>query len=240
MQEQGAGRRGWIAGGVIALVIVAFGVFVLPFAFTTPPPIITRFVATRVFSPGSVDGRAEARVAIRLSQPSNVIITIKDPSGTVVKTLADDVLISTKTFSVPWDGTNDAGARLPDGAYTLDLDAHAGQKKFSKSRKIVIDTTAPDAPGLTVAATRTTCMSTVTGPGEATRLQVTAVGTGAASDPRDLPAKGTFTWTWNRDRANGVPALGPTIIAATVSDVAGNRATTRRICIAAGKARVTP
>jgi hypothetical protein len=91
-----------------------------------------------------------------------------------------------------------------------------------------------------VAATRTTCVSTVTGPGETTRLQVTAVGTGAASDARDLPAKGTFTWTWNRDRANGAPALGPTVIAATVSDPAGNRATTRRVCIAARKAMVTP
>ena len=240
MPQQGAGRRGWIAGGVIALVIVAFGVFVLPFAFTTPPPIITRFVATRVFSPGSVDGRAEARVAIRLSQPTNVLITIKDGSGTVVKTLANDALISTKTFSVPWDGTNDAGATLPDGAYTLDLDAHAGQKKFSKSRKIVLDTTAPARPGLTVAATRTACMATVTGPGEATRLQVIAVGTGAASDWRDLPAKGTFTWTWNRDRANGTPVPGATIIAATVADAAGNRATTRRPCGAARTAKVTP
>jgi len=240
MQEQGAGRRGWIAGGVIALVIVAFGVFVLPFAFTTPPPIITRFVATRVFSPGSVNGRAEARVAIRLSQPTNVRITIKDSSGAVVKTLANDALISSKTFSVPWNGTNDAGARLPDGAYTLDLDAHAGQKKFSKSRKIVIDTTAPDAPGLTVAATRTTCMSTITGPGEPTRLQVSAVGTGVASDWRDLPARGTFTWTWNRQRANGTLVPGPTIIAATVSDAAGNRTVTRRPCTAARRAKVTP
>ena len=240
MPEQGAGRRGWIAGGVIAMVIVAFGVFVLPFAFTTPPPIITRFVATRVFSPGSVDGRAEARVAIRLSQPSNVLITIKDPSGTVMKTLADGARISTKTFSVPWDGTNDAGAQLPDGAYTLDLDAHAGQKKFRKSRKIVIDTTPPTAPGLSVVATRTTCMSTVTGPGEAIRLRVAAVGTGAAANWRDLPAKGTFTWTWNRSGANGTPVPGPTIIAATVSDTAGNRATTRRLCVAARKAPVTP
>lgn len=240
MPGQPAGRRGLIAGGVVALVLVAFGVFVLPFAFTTPPPIITRFVATRVFSPGSVDGRAEARVAIRLSQPTNVLITIKDPSGAVVKTLADDALISTKTFSVPWDGTNDAGAKLPDGAYTLDLDAHAGQKKFSKSRKIVIDTTAPDAPGLTVSGTRAACMATVTGPAEATRLQVTAVGTGAHSDWRDLPAKGTFTWTWNRDRADGTPAAGATAIEATVRDIAGNSARTRRPCPAPATPRATP
>jgi len=240
MPEQGAGRRGWIAGGVIALVVVAFGVFVLPFAFTTPPPIITRFVATKVFSPGSAAGRAEARVAIRLSQPSNVLITVKNSSGTVVKTLADNGLISTKTFSVPWDGVDEAGVRVPDGTYTLDLDAHAGQKKFSKSRKIVVDSTAPAAPGLTVAALRSVCMSTVTGPGEATRLQVTAVGTGVASDWRDLPAKGTFTWTWNRQRANGTLVPGPTIIAATVSDAAGNRATTRRLCMAARKSKVTP
>ena len=67
------GRRGLVAGGIIALVLVAFSVFVLPFAFTTPPPIITRFVATRAFSPGNDQGRAVATVAIRLSEPSNVV-----------------------------------------------------------------------------------------------------------------------------------------------------------------------
>ena len=122
----------------------------------------------------------------------------------------------------------------------VDLESHAGQKKFSKSRKIVVDTTAPDAPALAVTATRTACTAAVTGPGEATRLQVAAVGTGAASDWRDLPAKGTFTWTWNRRRANGAAAPGPTVISATVSDAAGNRATARRICMAARKAKVTP
>ena len=84
------GRRGLVAGGIIALVLVAFGVFVLPFAFTTPPPIITRFVATRAFSPGNDQGRAVATVAIRLSEPSNVAITVKDPeTGEVVARLAD-------------------------------------------------------------------------------------------------------------------------------------------------------
>ena len=240
MPDQPAGRRGIIAGGVVALVLVAFGVFVLPFAFTTPPPIITRFVATRVFSPGSTDGRAEARVAIRLSQPSNVLITIKDPSGTVVRTLADGTLIRAKTFSVPWDGANDAGERLPDGTYTLDLDANAGQKKFRKSRKIVVDTTAPAAPTLTVATTRAACTATVTGPDEATRAQVVAVGTGVRSDWRDLAARASFTWTWAREGADGAAVRGATVIAATVRDIAGNQATARRACPAAARAAVTP
>ena len=232
MPQQAAGRRGWIAGGVIALVIVAFGVFVLPFAFTTPPPIITRFVATRVFSPGSADGRADARVAIRLSQPSKVAIIIKDADGAVVATLADGGVVSAKTFSVPWNGTDSTGARVPDGTYTLNLDAHAGQKKFSKSRKIVVDSTAPSVPGLTVVSTPAACIATVTGPGEATRVQMTDLTTGAHSGWQDLPAKGTFTWTWNRSRANGRPATGATAIRATISDAAGNRASTARRCAA--------
>ena len=233
MPQQAAGRRGWIAGGVIALVLVAFGVFVLPFAFTTPPPIITRFVATRVFSPGSVDGRAGARVAIRLSQPSRVTIIIKDTTGTVVATLADGAVISAKTFSAPWNGTDAAGVRVPDGAYTLNLDAHAGQKKFSKSRKIVVDSTAPSVPGLTVVSTPSACIATVTGPGEATRTQMTDVGTGTHSGWHDLPAKGTFTWTWRRTRPDGRTAAGATAIRATISDSAGNRTATARRCAAA-------
>ena len=240
MPQQAAGRRGWIAGGVIALVIVAFGVFVLPFAFTTPPPIITRFVATRAFSPGSPTGRDVARVAIRLSQPTNVTLTVKDTSGAVVKTLVPGTLIRSKTFSVPWDGTSDAGSALPDGNYTVDLDAQAGQKKFSKSRRIVIDTTAPAKPRLAVSARPTACIATVTGPNEATRLTVQAVGTGAHSDPRDLAAGGTFTWTWNRAASDGVRVRRAVVIAATVRDLVGNEATTRVACAAvgaAGKAR---
>ena len=219
------------------LVLVAFGVFVLPFAFTTPPPIITRFTSTHIFSPGSPAGRAQARVSIRLSQPSNVTITVNDASGAVVKTLAGGEGVTTKTLSIPWDGRGEDGKTLPDGAYTIDLSAQAGEKKFNKSRRVVIDTTAPGAPGLVVRGTGASCIAVVKGPAEATRLTVVAMGTGAHADPRDLPAGGTFTWTWNRRAASGAAVTRPVVIQAATTDLAGNRGIARRACPAANRSR---
>ncbi len=132
MPDAPAGRRGWIAGGISILALVAFGVFVLPFAFVTPPPIITRFTSTHVFSPGSTTGRDVARVSIRLSQPSSVRITIKDGAGVIVHTIANGTVVRTTTLSVPWAGQTDAGTPVPDGTYTIDLDAHAGGEEVFK------------------------------------------------------------------------------------------------------------
>ncbi len=50
---------------MLALFIVAIGVFVLPFAFPTPPPIVTRFQATQLFSPDGDGRRDVARIDVR-------------------------------------------------------------------------------------------------------------------------------------------------------------------------------
>ena len=56
---------GW---GMLGLFVIAIGIFLLPFAFPTPPRIVTRFQSTRLFSPND-DGRREvARVSIRIRE----------------------------------------------------------------------------------------------------------------------------------------------------------------------------
>jgi flagellar hook assembly protein FlgD len=226
------GRRGIIAGGIVVLVLVAFSVFVLPFAFTTPPPIITRFVATRAFTPGSEAGRSIGTVAIRLSEPSNVSITVKDPStGTIVARLADgDDLVRTKTLAVRWDGTDLDGKRVPDGTYAIDLEARAGEKKFSKSRKVVVDTTAP-SPEVTVTSTPAACVTEASAPGEAAEVTFAAPNAGVTQKPRALAPRGSTTWTWNGRGAGGalVPP-GIQVIQVTGEDERGNRDSVARTC----------
>lgn len=226
------GRRGIIAGGIVVLVLVAFSVFVLPFAFTTPPPIITRFVATRAFSPGNEAGRSLATVAIRLSEPSNVSITVKDPqSGEVLARLADgDDLVRTKTLAVRWDGSNLQGARVPDGTYAIDLDARAGEKKFSKSRKVVVDTTAP-APEVTVTSTPAACVTEVSAPGEQAEVRFSAPNAGVVEKPRALGPRATTTWTWaGRDRRGALVPPGLQVINVVSEDDRGNRESVARTC----------
>jgi hypothetical protein len=53
-----------------ALFVLALGTFVLPFAFPTPPPIVSRFQATRLFSPDGNGHRDQARINIRLHEAS--------------------------------------------------------------------------------------------------------------------------------------------------------------------------
>ena len=226
------GRRGIIAGGIVVLVLVAFSVFVLPFAFTTPPPIITRFVATRAFSPGNEAGRSVATVAIRLSEPSNVSITIKDrETGEVLARLADgNDRVSTKTLAVRWDGTDLAGKRVPDGTYAIDLEARAGEKKFSKSRKVVVDTTAP-SPEVTVTSTPVACVAEASAPGEAAEVRFSAPNAGVEAKPRALGPRGATTWTWNgRDPDGDLVAPGLQVIQVVSEDERGNRDSVARTC----------
>ncbi len=226
------GRRGIIAGGIIALVLVAFGVFVLPFAFTTPPPIITRFVATRAFTPGNEQGRAIATAAIRLSEPSNVSITIKDPqSGRVVARLADGAdLVRTRTLAVTWDGRDLDGRQVPDGTYAIDLDARAGEKKFSKSRKIVVDTT-PPRPEVTVATTAVGCEARASAPGESASVQFSVPTARVQSKPRTIGPKGVADWAWNGrdDRGRLVPP-GIQVARTTARYDRGNQSSTALTC----------
>jgi flagellar hook assembly protein FlgD len=226
------GRRGIIAGGIIALVLVAFGVFVLPFAFTTPPPIITRFVATRAFTPGNEQGRAIATAAIRLSEPSNVSITIKDPqSGRVVARLADGAdLVRTRTLAATWDGRDLDGRQVPDGTYAIDLEARAGDKKFSKSRKIVVDTT-PPRPEVTVATTAIGCEAEASAPGETAAVQFSVPTARVQSKPRTIGPKGVADWTWNgRDDRGRLVSPGIQVVTTTARDDRGNQSSTALTC----------
>ena len=134
-------RRAIVATTMLALFVVALGVFLLPFAFPTPPPIVTRFQATILFSPNFDGRRDSARINIRLHDPSRVTVEIlKD--GEPVMVLLDDIAKAKGFFSTKWDGTDTMGRRLPDGTYAIKLRARAGDKQFNTTRNIVIDTSA--------------------------------------------------------------------------------------------------
>ena len=73
---------------MLALFVIALGIFLLPFAFPTPPPIVTRFKATQLFSPDGDGRRDVARVNIRLHEASDVTVEIQK-DGEPVVTLID-------------------------------------------------------------------------------------------------------------------------------------------------------
>jgi hypothetical protein len=134
---------------MLALFVIALGIFLLPFAFPTPPPIVTRFQATQLFSPNGDGRRDVARVNVRLHEPSRVTIEIQKDGESLV-TLVDDEQWPRGFESTQWFGRDRLGRLLPDGTYAIKLAARAGEKQFNKPRNIVIDTTAPRIASLAV------------------------------------------------------------------------------------------
>ena len=233
-------RRTVVATAMLALFVVALGVFLLPFAFPTPPPIVTRFQATALFSPNDDGRRDGARVNIRLHEPSRVTVEILRDRETVIA-LLDDIARPRGFFSTQWDGTDSLGRRVPDGTYAIKLRARSGDKQFNTTRNIVVDTTAPRPAQMTVVSGTLADA----GPGEcrvtyssrdAASLVLEARRINGSEPVRRLGARpirpDTPTrWIWNGNDATGSPvAPGLYVISAAISDAARNRATRERTC----------
>lgn len=240
-------RRGTavVAAGMVVLAVFALGVFLLPFAFPTPPPIITRFSGTQLFSPNGDGSRDRAMFSVRVREPGALSLIVADPSGAVVRTIADHRSTSRGWLRIPWRGRDDAGSTLPDGDYAVRLRASApGGKVFASSRRVRIDTTAPAVsgfsvasalrPGQGVAACRTA--AALSDPGVVTLSAFpAAAGQGArpvaVNGPRQADADQAVLWAWNGTRG-GRALVPPGLyrIELAARDAAGNTSREARTC----------
>ncbi len=237
-------RTAVAAAGTLVLSLVALAVFVLPFAFPTPPPIITRFQATQVFSPDGDGRRDVARVSVRVREPSELLVEVRR-DDTTVRTLIDERRAARGWIRVGWDGRDAEGRVVPDGAYALKLRARAGDKQFNTTRRIVVDTITPTITDLTVRSLGLAppserdgdeeCRVTVV-PGDAGALviEVLPLGDGDAPirrvGPRPARADDPVTWSWNgTDRGTSVTP-GLYRVRALLTDGAGNRRERTETC----------
>ena len=226
-------RRGVVAAVMLALFVIALGIFLLPVAFPTPPPIVTRFQATQLFSPNGDGRRDTARVNIRLHEASRVHVEIQK-DGEPILALVDGELWPRGFKSTEWFGRDRFGRLLPDGTYAIKLAARAGDKQFNKPRNIVIDTTAPRIGELSVTSAtladprRGECRVAMTAadPGSAVLQARPAGGAKAVRRLGARPVRGdaTIRWNWNGTDAEGrdVPP-GLYVIDAALSDAARYR-----------------
>jgi flagellar hook assembly protein FlgD len=233
-------RRIGVVVAIGALFVLALGVFVLPFAFPTPPPIVTRFQATLLFSPDGDGRRDDARINIRLHEASTVTVEIQR-EGERVRRLLPEVPRPRGFFSTEWDGTDDEGRTLPDGTYAIKLRARSGDKRFNTTRNIVIDTSPPAPKAMTVES----ATLAGAGPGEC-RLRFTARDPGSvvleALRPgrteslrrlgrRPVRADGVVRWSWDGRVAGGRRvAPGLYVLRASLFDAARNRTVRERTC----------
>ncbi len=227
-----AGRR--IAGVVIVgLCVIAVGVFVTPFAFPTPPPIVTGFQSTRLFSPQGDGKRDIARVAVKLNERSRVTVEIQERStGKRARGIIDEDRPK-GVVRLSWDGNDDQGRPVPDGQYVVSLRARLGKQKFNTSRRIVVDRQPPQLTAVTVQS------AALSGPGEGQcRVTATAAERGSLTiealsaaggaplarfGPEPVVAGQSKLWNWDGNSAGGTPAPpGPYVIRATITDTPKN------------------
>jgi len=230
-----------LAGATLAAFILGLAVFVLPFAYPTPPPIVTRFQSTRVFSPNAKpDGvRDVATISVRLHQPSRITLTIRNlDSGEGVVRLVD-ARYGVGWHNFRWRGLDSHGHRVPDGSYAIDLQARSGRKRWNSSRRLFIDTTPPHIGSLVV---RSTALTGRAGP--ECRLRLRTADDGALTleavrgevparrvGPRPVGNDQIVHWAWDGLRSNGRPvATGLWRLRAIMTDPSGNRSSAERSC----------
>ncbi|MDH3227351.1 MAG: hypothetical protein OEM67_09735 [Thermoleophilia bacterium] len=235
---EGAVRRG-MAFGMLASVVLAALIFALPFAFPTPPPIITRVKATVLFSPND-DGRRDlARVLLRVREPSNVTLEVRDDDG-LVKSLLDGELQPRGSVTADWDGRDEQGRRAQDGTYSLRLRARAGRKQFNISRTVSVDTTAPRFERFSVRSgafqrrQRARCRVVVQSSDDArVRIEVrrrSATEPIVSVGPRPVKAGGSLDWRWNGTAGGRAQPEGLYRVVARLRDSAGNSVARSATC----------
>jgi FlgD Ig-like domain len=234
-------RRRALAVGLVALFGVGLAVFLAPFAFPTPPPIVTRFVTTKQFSPNGDGARDLARVAVRLSESSNVALEVQRGDGSRVKQLLNERRPPGWGVSLDWDGTADSGQPADDGSYVISLNATSGRKRFKTSRRVTLDRKPPPLGTVTVES------AALSGPGDGQcRVAATALDRGgleievassadqpavARFGPKGVAAGETTLWNWDGLRADGTAAPpGLYVVRAILRDVPRNRSEQTATC----------
>jgi FlgD Ig-like domain len=234
-------RAGILGGGMVALAVSGLAIFVLPFAYTTPPPVVTQFRATSLFSPNGDGQRDEAVVSIRMHQAGRLTLEVHNGDGDTVAVLADDEARPRGSRPTKWDGRDAAGLRVPDGVYALNMRSSSGKKKYNRSRRIVIDTEPPRPSEMTVQS------AALAGPGngqcrlslkaaDAGSVEVSAIAAPGAPSlvslgPRPIKAGATLKWTWNGRGRDGKPVVpGLYVIRGVLRDAAENRLERLRTC----------
>jgi FlgD Ig-like domain len=107
-----------------------------------PTPIQESFVQP-AFSPSCACGTERAAIRIRLHRANTVNVRILDSSGHTVRLLADGKRLPRGRSQFEWNGRDDAGNRLPDGRYFVEVHLRHGDRTFKLPRPTVLDTVAP-------------------------------------------------------------------------------------------------
>ena len=215
----------------VLLALATVAALLLAQRLKSGAPPIERVYFQPLVSPNG-DGRKDA-VTLRfdLPRPDRAEVVLLDARSEVRRRLADERL-GAGTHRFRWNGADDRGRRVPDGAYTLRVRLADQGRTLLSPRTLTVDTT-PPAPRIVAVTPATIVPGT---PGRRGRARIRYEGPtdpapeftvleAPASRPVARFAGPRFrqTATWN-GRARGRPASpGRYFFGVRATDPAGNR-----------------
>ncbi|MEJ7716185.1 MAG: FlgD immunoglobulin-like domain containing protein [Thermoleophilaceae bacterium] len=131
---------------VFALLVVAtVGIFFAAQALKTEVPVVLRFAAQpRHLSPNEDRVRDSTRVGFDLSEPADVSFSVIDADGGVVREIIGERRLAGDTkHRFTWDGRDDEGRPVPDGAYRLRVVRRSQGRVLDSIKKVIVDTRPP-------------------------------------------------------------------------------------------------
>lgn len=108
------------------------------------PPAITIRPSPRAFSPNGDGAKDRTTIAVHLDEPASLTVGVFAADGTRVRSLASGAPASAGRTAVPWDGRNRRGRVVPNGRYTVRVEAtDALSNDATTSTDVVVDTRRP-------------------------------------------------------------------------------------------------
>ena len=127
------------------LVLATAAAFVVTQSLKQEVPVVLRFATSpQDISPNGDGVRDSAKVGFDLSEPAEVTFSIVDSDGNELRRLfRDRKLVGDKKHRFTWDGRDDDGHRVADGAYRMRVARRKEGRVLDSIKKIRVDTVKP-------------------------------------------------------------------------------------------------
>ncbi|MDA0161917.1 hypothetical protein OM076_16705 [Solirubrobacter ginsenosidimutans] len=129
----------------LVLVGASFSAFFVAQRLKSTPPYIEAASVDRYFSPNGDGQRDVNQFSITLRVADDATVDVVNLDGDRVKRLAENVAVQRyRPLRLKWDGTDDAGGRVPDGRYRLRVAMRNEGRSATIQKTMTVDTKAPD------------------------------------------------------------------------------------------------
>ncbi len=125
-------------GAVVILLAATF----LADWLRTPDLNIT--ASPQYLSPNQDNSYDTASISYRLSEEAQVSAQVSSEGGGIVRSLFTDQKQTAGQHVLTWDGTDDLGRRVSDGAYRIEISAKGSLRSKTTSASVQVDTLPPD------------------------------------------------------------------------------------------------